>query len=823
MDYTLKELLDIPRLHELLDLLDEIHSMPSAIVDIEGNILTTTTWQGICAKFHRVNPETAPMCLESKRHIGARLAAHDPQVVYRCPLGLVDAAMPIIIEGEHLGNVFTGQFFTEPPDEAYFMNQARQYGFDESDYLVSMREVPLFAEERFRKNLTFIHSLTQMLAEQGLQSKRQSAAEEALRNQNNEYALSQKQLKESEERFRALHDATFGGVIIHDQGLILDCNQGLSDMTGFTNKELIGMNGFKLIAPDSLELVLHNIKSGYAKRYEVEGLRKDGSVYPLAIRGKNIPYQGREVRVIEFRDISERKQAENDLKAERFRLSEVIRGTNVGTWEWNIQTGENIANERWAEILGYSLQDFPAFSIDVLLALIHPDDLKKRNAQLEKHFSGEFDFYEAEFRMKHRGGRWIWVLARGKVSSWTAAGRPLLMFGSLADIDDRKRQEEERQTLEKLNSVGTLAGGIAHDFNNILAGLYGNISLARRKLEKEHPGYRFLSAAEKSINRAALLTNQLLTFAKGGEPVTESLSLQDLIEEVVPFNLTGSNVKPVITHAAKLWSAKADQGQMQQVIGNLTINAKQSMPDGGHLYIAIENFEVSDNNLLGLEEGRYLRLSVTDEGTGIDPEYLDRIFEPYFTTKQTGRGLGLATIYSIIKKHAGRISVHSQLGQGTTFTLYLPASESMELPHKQAEAELLAREQAARILIMDDEEQIRNVLTAMLEELNFRVEAASGGQQAVELYQQAMAAGEPFDLVILDLTIPGEVGGLDVAGNILKLDAEARLIVSSGYADNPVMANYAAYGFTGVMAKPYTLNKISAVLTQILGGSVAPD
>jgi len=938
MDYTLKELLDVARLRELLDSLDEIHNLPSAIVDIDGNILTATAWQDLCTKFHRSNPETEKKCIESDRHIEARLDELDPHVIYRCPMGLVDAAIPIIIEGKHLGNVYTGQLFTEAPDEEYFQNQARQYGFDETAYIEAMRRVPLFSEEKLRKNLTFIHRLTQMLAEQGLQFMQQCEAErelresqtkyqrifqnlqdvyyettldgilleispsieqlshytreeligtsildayvddqereslidllktagrvnnyeiqlrdkfgvvhvcsltvsllfddqglpfkivgslrdisaskqveEALRVQVHEYAASQNLLKESEERFKALHDASFGGVIIHDKGLILDCNQGLAEMTGFRHDELVGMNGLELIAPDSLDLVLQNIKSGYEKRYEGQGLRKDGSIYPLSIRGKNVRYKGLEVRVIEFRDISERKQAEAELRAEQFRLSEIIRGTNVGTWEWNVQTSEVIFNERWAEIFGYTCEELLPTSIDILRKFVHPDDLPETSLRLGEHFSRGLDYYECEFRMKHKDGRWIWVVSRGKLSSRTDDGEPLLMFGTHSDVDERKRLEEEHQTIEKLNTVGTLAGGIAHDFNNILAGLYGNISLAKIKLEKGHAAFRFLESAEKSMNRATLLTNQLLTFAKGGEPVTESLSLEGLVDEVVRFNLSGSNVKPIISVPENLWLAKADQGQIQQVFGNLAINAKQATPDGGHLHIDMTNVEIAKNSILGLAEGRYIRITLADEGCGIATEHLERIFEPYFTTKQTGSGLGLATIYSIINKHGGHINVASQLGTGTTFTLYLPASELSELGPKEIPLEPVFLARPAKILIMDDEEVICRMVTDMLEEINFTVETAAEGLEAVELYQQALVAGEPFDLVILDLTVPGGMGGKEASQMILKLDSGARMIVSSGYADDPIMANHTDYGFSDVIAKPYDMTKLAAVLAR---------
>ncbi len=348
-------------------------------------------------------------------------------------------------------------------------------------------------------------------------------------------------------------------------------------------------------------------------------------------------------------------------------------------------------------------------------------------------------------------------------------------------------------------------------------GLFGNISIAKEKLSKDHPGFKFLEEAEKSMNRATRLTMQLLTFAKGGEPVKEDISIGQLVEEIVRFGLSGSNVMSVFEQAEDLWIAEVDKGQMQQVFSNLTINANQAMPDGGHLFITLENADIKENLMPNLNQGKYIKVTVRDEGTGIDQNHLDRIFDPYFSTKQTGSGLGLATTYSIINKHSGYISVDSELGKGTTFTLYLPASKLQQLPEtKQPSAERSTREQTARILVMDDEEMIRNVTTKMLEISGFSVEPASDGKQAVEMYKLWMDAGEAFDVVIMDITIPGGIGGKEAIKGILEIDPEARAIVSSGYTDDPIMANYAEYGFKGIATKPYTMSDLREVLSQVL-------
>ena len=318
------------------------------------------------------------------------------------------------------------------------------------------------------------------------------------------------------------------------------------------------------------------------------------------------------------------------------------------------------------------------------------------------------------------------------------------------------------------------------------------------------------------MNRAVRLTKQLLTFAKGGDPIKENVSLDAIVEEVAGFELSGSNVLLVHKQAADLWIAKADEGQIQQVISNLTINARQAMPHGGHLYITLENAEIQEDAIPMLHQGKYIKVTVRDEGTGIDPACMHRIFEPYYSTKQTGSGLGLATTYSIISKHGGHIEVVSELGKGTTFTFCLPASESLSRPAKPSVAESVVLKPATKILILDDEEYIRMVTPHWLKRLGCLVETAADGQQAIEMYKQAMNSGAPFDIMILDLTIPGGIGGQEVLKAIQAIDPNAKAIVSSGYAEDTVMSNYVSWGFKGILAKPYSESQLGTLVKQVV-------
>ncbi|MEA3240902.1 MAG: ATP-binding protein, partial [Pseudomonadota bacterium] len=390
-------------------------------------------------------------------------------------------------------------------------------------------------------------------------------------------------------------------------------------------------------------------------------------------------------------------------------------------------------------------------------------------------------------------------------------GDKILLHVVWRDITKRKRAAEEQLKLKKLESVGLLAGGIAHDFNNLLTGLFGNLEMAGMFLPADHKARKFLESAGQSMENATNLTKQLLTFAKGGDPIKETLSIGEVIAETARFSLRGGKAGLQTSIAPDLWLVEADKGQLSQVISNLVINAQQAMPTGGTITITAGNIKTA--------AGRRIQITVRDEGVGIAPEHLSTVFDPYFSTKQQGSGLGLASAYSIISKHGGTITVDSKLNQGTTFTIRLPAADKAaetipEKPIAEINSEPVA---AARILVLDDEEVVREVLGAMLEELGHQVDYAAHGREAVEKYRQAWENNSPFDLVITDLTIPGGMGGEETAREILAIDPRAKIIVSSGYATDPVMAHYEKYGFQGRVAKPYRFAKLREVIKKAGG------
>ncbi|MDP6777005.1 MAG: ATP-binding protein, partial [Candidatus Latescibacteria bacterium] len=384
----------------------------------------------------------------------------------------------------------------------------------------------------------------------------------------------------------------------------------------------------------------------------------------------------------------------------------------------------------------------------------------------------------------------------------------------VVDITERQRAEEELRKMQRLESIGVLAGGIAHDYNNILTAILGNISLILLNQDLDDETQRRLREAEAASIQARSLTHQLLTFSKGGTPVKKTVAVEGLMKDAVGFSLRGANVVGKFSFSEDLGAVEVDEGQIGQVLNNLVINAKQAMPEGGSIDVSAGNVDVMADSALPLEPGRYVRISVADQGTGIPAAHLSRIFDPYFTTKQEGSGLGLAVCYSVINGHDGHITVESELGVGSTFHVYLPASA--DSPADSTDAEASWHVGGGRVLIMDDEEIVRYVAGGILEETGYEVAYAENGEEAIRLYQEAMAAGHSFDVVLMDLTVPGGMGGKECIHRIREIDPDVKAIVSSGYAEDPVMAEYRDHGFSEVVPKPYKMAGLCAAVHRLV-------
>ncbi len=385
--------------------------------------------------------------------------------------------------------------------------------------------------------------------------------------------------------------------------------------------------------------------------------------------------------------------------------------------------------------------------------------------------------------------------------------------GIVRDVSERKRTEQEMIKLEKLESLGVLAGGLAHDFNNLLTVILGNASLAMQDSTQEGPTRRYLSSLIAASVKAQGLTRQLLTFAKGGDPMRRRQFVGKIIEDACRFALTGSNARCTISLAPDLMPAEVDEGQIGQVFHNIILNAVQAMPEGGLIHVTAENVVLTPD-AFSAAAGPFIHTAVKDEGVGIAEQHLSRIFDPYFTTKEMGSGLGLATCHSIIKKHGGHIAVESTPGKGATFHLYIPAS--LERPAAEKAPTRVQEQGKGMILVMDNDEAFRAVVGDLLKAIGYEYSTAKDGAEALKWYETAMGSDRPFKAVIMDLTVPGGIGGKEAIKKLLAIDPDARVIVASGYSNDPVMADFRAYGFAGVLEKPFDLEKLRGALAAVL-------
>ena len=390
-------------------------------------------------------------------------------------------------------------------------------------------------------------------------------------------------------------------------------------------------------------------------------------------------------------------------------------------------------------------------------------------------------------------------------------------LGIIRDITERKKAEMEMQRSQTLESIGTLAGGIAHDFNNLLQGVFGYISLAKLNAGLRGKCIAALGQAEKALHLTVGLTSQLLTFSKGGKPIRTKLNLASVIENSAKFALSGSRSEYKLTIAPDLLPVNADSGQIGQVIQNIVLNADQSMPKGGQVDITAKNVQAPDPELpKDLRAGMYVQITIRDHGVGIPEQNIGKIFDPYFTTREKGSGLGLATSYSIIKNHDGLIHVESEVGKGTLFAIYLQAAAAETKADRGQPMPTTAAKKSGRILVMDDEQMIQDVAGELLKALGHEAEFTSRGEETIEKYEMAKRSGKPFDVIILDLTIRGGMGGAETIKKLLQMDPNVKAIVSSGYSDDDIVSEYVKQGFKAFINKPYTIDDLRDLLNKVL-------
>jgi PAS domain S-box-containing protein len=684
--------------------------------------------------------------------------------------------------------------------------------------------------------------------------RKKQIVEEELRKEILERGQAAQSLQDSYSRIRAILNniPDIAWLKDHKSRFIL-ANEAFGQACGVKPEDLVGRSDLDVWTEELANSYRADdrevMKTGMPKQIEEPLLGKDSNMRWIeTIKTPIFSDKGEVIGTTGIaRDVTERRKNSEELEKYRHRLEDLVSLRTIELRKANEQLRKEILDHLRSEEelkkalaeMGTIMETVP----DMLLVLSLDGKLVKWNAAAERISGFGHDeikgkdaqsFFAEEQRcsvleeLKE-------TLSNGysarEMTVVTKSGMELPMFFNCAalrdeagvviglvsigkDLTERKKMEEDLLKTEKLESLAILAGGIAHDFNNLLTAILGDISLLKTR---EKPR-RVLTEAEKAVHRAKDLTRQLLTFSKGGEPVKKVAAIAGPVRDAFDFALRGSSVKSVFSVPDDLRAAQIDEGQISQVFHNLAINANQAMPGGGIIRVQFENVNINENRpAQSLGHGIYIRITVQDEGIGIPEENLGKIFDPYYTTKKKGTGLGLATAYSVIRKHGGCITVKSAVGEGSEFSVYLPASnDAVPEPDLKAE-EILAGK--GRILVMDDESLIRLVIGNMLTELGYEAEFATDGEQALEIFADALESGRNFDAVLMDLTIKGGMGGLDCICRMMEIDPSVKAIVSSGYSGDMVLSNYLDYGFKGILTKPYEVEDLSSVLHQVISNS----
>jgi len=933
MQYRLQDLIDVEQFQSLQDRLNEIYSFPSAIIDNDGNILTATAWQDICTKFHRQHPDSEKECIKSDQYILSHLADANPAVSYRCPHGLVDNATPIIVEGVHLGNFFTGQFFLEPPDLDLFRDQARRFGFDEDVYLDAVRKVPIWTQEKLNSYLFFIKGLIEVITTAALKNLREIEAKRRIEegekqframfemasigmaqldpttkqfvrvNQklceiagytpeemcslclndivhpddrklsesaflalgkgpapdcrvehrylrkdgsviwvnanvtlvrgeagqpgiimatfedNTERKRIEVALRENEERYRTLfHQAIDGIFIIDTEGRIIDANPSFARLHGYHVDDLRTMSLRDLDTPATAALIPERMKALAelgTLRFEVEHFHRDGHTFPLEVVAACIRLGEQPYVLCSHRDLSERKLAENILRESAQQFRELIDRSPVAMAVNDGSGHTTLLNRKFISLFGYGQEDLPTVGDWWRKAYPDPDYRRKVieawTAATQKAARTGEELRLPEYRVTCKDGT-----VRTIQFGWARIG--LLELVIFEDLTERKALEAQLQQAQKMEAIGHLAGGIAHDFNNLLQVILVNAELISSEDYLDESVRDEIREISTSAERATELTRQLLAFSRRQLIRPVNLDLNDLVQGVLKMlrRLIGEHIALCTIFGENLGRVFADRGQIEQVIMNICVNARDAMPRGGRLTIETRN-QVFDREYCRLhpwaKEGSFALLSISDTGEGMDEATQARIFEPFFTTKELGKGtgLGLATVYGIVKQHLGLIHVYSEPNAGTVFKVYLPLVDA-EVLEPVAESKFEIKGGDETILVAEDDPAILRMLALLLESAGYTVLKASNGTEAFSLFLENSGA---VDLVLLDVMMPG-LSGREVMNLIKEKDSGVPFLFSSGYSIDAIHTDFVIHDGLNLIQKPYSREVLLREIRRIL-------
>jgi len=628
---------------------------------------------------------------------------------------------------------------------------------------------------------------------------------------------------ESEEKFRLISEESLMANAIIQDDEIKYANEAFSKLAEYPLDEILKWNSndfARLLHPDDRDFVLEQNRkkqqgeTGAINHYSYRFFSKSGKMKWVEHYSRSILYKSNYASLMTVAEITETMETKEKLAAEKERLAVTLRSIGDGVITTDKDSKILLMNHMAEIITGWRQEE--ALNLEVTQVF------KVKNERTGLWFDDPVQITIRKEKISDMTNDSVLLTREGSERIILNNCSPIYdsdqqIIGAVLvfhDITEKRKMEQEIQKAQKLESLGILAAGIAHDFNNLLAIIMGNIGLAKLSINSKDRAYRILDDAEQGAANAIGLSQQLLTFARGNAPVKEIASIQEIVENSTKFALHGSAVRCDCHFAPDLYVVDVDKGQISQVFQNLIINAEQAMPCGGLITIEAKNLDNHDQHIGYLLQDNYIEIILKDQGIGITPEFLDKIFDPFFTTKQKGTGLGLSVVYSIIKKHDGHIRAESQPGKGTVFFIYLPASTEIIISKSTSQSNIFTG--SGHILVMDDNENILEMLAEMLQEFGYHPVLSRNGEEAINLYQKALLIGKPYRAVIMDLTIAGGLGGKETITRLKHIHPDVKAIVSSGYANDPVVANYKDFGFKGVLSKPFKVPQLSQVLHEII-------
>ena len=617
--------------------------------------------------------------------------------------------------------------------------------------------------------------------------------------------------QESEREKEAILNSLVEHVVHEDKEMkVLWANRAACESAGLTREQLIGRHCYEIWlqrsdpCPDCpVVKAMETCQPQEIVKYTPDGRAWFIRGYPMRDANGNI------IGAIETTlEITERRRAEEALRESEEKYRNLVERANDGIAIIQ-DTLIKYINPRLSEICGYTFDEVAGKPFSIF---IYPDETPKVVDHYQRRLAGEEIPSIYETAIRHRNGSKIDIEFNASVITYQEKPTGFVI---VRDLTERKHLETQLQQARKMEAIGTLAGGIAHDFNNLLMGILGSTSLMLFNLESNHPHYEDLKNIEQHIQSGAELTKQLLGFARGGRYEVKSIDLNKLIKKTSEmFGRTKKEIRIYTKYQKNIWPVEADQSQIEQVILNLYVNAWQAMPGGGDLYLQSENVSLDGEHVkpLGIEHGRYVKLSITDTGVGMDEATRQRIFDPFFTTKEMGRGtgLGLASVYGIIKNHGGIIDVNSRKGEGATFTIYMPASDKEIIEAKGVSGETLKGTET--VLLVDDEDRIVDIGKKILKIMGYKVLIARSGKEAIELYKKNQAG---IDIVVLDMIMP-EIGGGEAYDRLKEINPHVRVLLSSGYSINGEATEILERGCNGFVQKPFSMKELSRRIREIL-------